>query len=130
MQDKVLKYYLQKIVEIKLLIEVLMVDLLIVQVYLVKDDVFFMIVMGQIYMECKVVGEVVIKVCMLMDDLEKIVDLGEFCGFFMQLRCDGSKFCVIMKQNLIYFVELFDDVVGNVICINNVLESLMEWLDV
>ena len=41
-----------------------------------------------------------IKVCMLMDDPEKIVDLGEFRGFPMQLRCDGSKFRVTMAYRV------------------------------
>ena len=70
-----------------------------------------------------------IKACMLMDDPEKIVDLGEFRGFPMQLRCDGSKFRVTMKQNLTYSAELSDDAVGNVTRINNALESLSERLD-
>lgn len=70
-----------------------------------------------------------IKACMLMDDPEKIVDLGEFRGFPMQLRCDGSKFRVTMKQNLTYSAELSNDAVGNVTRINNALESLSERLD-
>ena len=47
----------------------------------------------------------------------------------MQLRCDGSKFRVTMKQNLTYSAELSDDAVGNVTRINNALESLAERLD-
>lgn len=88
-----------------------------------------MTVMGQTYTERKAAGEAVIKACMLMDDPEKIVDLGEFRGFPMQLRCDGSKFRVTMKQNLTYSAELSDDAVGNVTRINNALESLAERLD-
>ena len=71
-----------------------------------------MTVMGQTVHERKAAGEAVIKACMLMDDPEKIVDLGEFRGFPMQLRCDGSKFRVTMKQNLTYSAELSDDAVA------------------
>ena len=129
MQDKALKYYPQKIAETKLLIEALTVDLPIVQAHPVKDDAFSMTVMGQTYTERKAAGEAVIKACMLMDDPEKIVDLGEFRGFPMQLRCDGSKFRVTMKQSLTYSAELSDDAVGNMTRINNVLESLAERLE-
>ena len=129
MQDKALKYYPQKIAETKLLIEALTADLPTVQAHPVKDDAFSMTVMGQTYTERKAAGEAVIKACMLMDDPEKIVDLGEFRGFPMQLRCDGSKFRVTMKQNLTYSAELSDDAVGNVTRINNALESLAERLD-
>ncbi len=128
MQDKALKYYPQKIAETKLLIEALTADLPTVQAHPVKDDAFSMTVMGQTYTERKAAGEAVIKACMLMDDPEKIVDLGEFRGFPMQLRCDGSKFRVTMKQNLTYSAELSDDAVGNVTRINNALESLTERL--
>lgn len=129
MQDKALKYYPQKIAETKLLIEALTADLPTVQAHPVKDDAFSMTVMGQTYTERKAAGEAVIKACMLMDDPEKTVDLGEFRGFPMQLRCDGSKFRVTMKQNLTYSAELSDDAVGNVTRINNALESLTERLD-
>ena len=129
MQDKVLKYYPQKIAETKLLIEALTADLPVVQAHPVKDDAFSMTVMGQTYTERKAAGEAVIKACMLMDDPERKVDLGEFRGFPMQLRCDGSKFSVTMKQNLTYSAELSDDAVGNVTRINNALESLAERLD-
>ena len=99
------------------------------QAHSVKDDAFSMTVMGQTYTERKTAGEAVIKACMLMDDPEKIVDLDEFRDFPMQLRCDGSKFRVTMKQNLIYSAELSDDAVGNVTRINNALENLAERLD-
>ena len=129
MQDKVLKYYPQKIAETKLLIEALTADLPIVQAHPVKDDAFSITVMGQTHTERKAAGEAIIKACMLMDDPEKTVDLGEFRGFPMQLTCDGSKFRVAMKQHLTYSAELSDDAVGNITRINNALESLAERLE-
>ena len=129
MQDKALKYYPQKIAETKLLMEALTADIPVVQAHPVKDDAFSMTVMGQTYTERKAAGEAIIKACMLMDDPERKVDLGEFRGFPMQLKCDGSKFRVTMKQNLTYSAELSDDAVGNVTRINNALESLTERLE-
>lgn len=128
MQDKALKYYPQKMAETKLYIEGLGKDLPIVQAHPVKDDAFTMTVMGQVFTERKAAGEAILKACMLMDDPKKVVDLGEYRGFPMQLHCDGFKFKVTMKQNLTYTAELSDDPVGNVTRINNALEGMAENL--
>ena len=128
MQDKVLKYYPQQMAETKLFIEALGKDLPIVQAHPVKDDAFTMTVMGQVFTERKAAGEAIIKACMLMSDPEKVVDLGEYRGFPMQLHCNGFKFKVTMKQHLTYTAELSDDPVGNVTRINNALEGMAENL--
>ena len=128
MQDKALKYYPQQMAETKLFIEALGKDLPIVQAHPVKDDAFTMTVMGQVFTERKAAGEAIIKACMLMMDPEKVVDLGEYRGFPMQLHCNGFKFKVTMKQHLTYTAELSDDPVGNVTRINNALEGMAENL--
>ena len=128
MQDKALKYYPQQMAETKLFIEALGKDLPIVQAHPVKDDAFTMTVMGQVFTERKAAGEAILKACMLMDNPEKVVDLGEYRGFPMQLHCDGFKFKVTMKQHLTYTAELSDDPVGNVARINNALEGMAENL--
>ena len=128
MQDKALKYYPQQMAETRLFIEALGKDLPIVQAHPVKDDAFTMTVMGQVFTERKAAGEAILKACMLMDNPEKVVDLGEYRGFPMQLHCDGFKFKVTMKQHLTYTAELSDDPVGNVTRINNALEGIAENL--
>ena len=128
MQDKALKYYPQQMAETKLFIEALGKDLPIAQAHPVKDDAFTMTVMGQVFTERKAAGEAIIKACMLMMDPEKVVDLGEYRGFPMQLHCNGFKFKVTMKQHLTYTAELSDDPVGNVTRINNALEGMAENL--
>nr|WP_325259171.1 LPD11 domain-containing protein [uncultured Oscillibacter sp.] len=128
MQNKALKYYPQQMAETKLFIEALGKDLPIVQAHPVKDDAFTMTVMGQVYTERKAAGEAILKACMLMDNPEKVVDLGEYRGFPMQLHCDGFKFKVTMKQHLTYTADLSDDPVGNVTRINNALEGMAENL--
>ncbi len=126
MQDKSLKYYPNKIAETKLFIEALGKDFPIVQAHPIKDDAFIMTVMGQTFTERKEAGEAIIKACMLMSDPDKPLDLGEYRGFPMQLRCDGSKYRITMKQNLTYAAELADDPVGNISRINNALEGMAE----
>ncbi len=129
MQDKALKYYPQQIAETKLFIDALSADLPIVQAHPVKEDVFSMTVMGQVFTERKAAGEAIIKACMLMSDPEKPLDLGEYRGFPMQLHCNGFKFKVTMKQNLTYTAELSDDPVGSVTRINNALEGMKEKIE-
>ena len=128
MQDKALKYYPQQMAETRLFIEALGKDLPIVQAHPVKEDAFTMTVMGQVFTERKAAGEAILKACMLMDNPEKVVDLGEYRGFPIQLHCDGFKFKVTMKQHLTYTAELADDPVGNVTRINNALEGMAENL--
>jgi N12 class adenine-specific DNA methylase len=128
MQDKALKYYPQQMAETRLFIEALGKDLPIVQAHPVKDDDFTMTVMGQVFTERKAAGEAILKACMLMDNPEKVVDLGEYRGFPIQLHCNGFKFKVTMKQHLTYTAELADDPVGNVTRINNALEGMAENL--
>jgi len=126
MQDKVLKYYPKKIAETKLMIEALRKDLPIVEAHPVKDDAFSITIMGKEYTERKAAGQAIIKVCALMTDPDKPMELGEFRGFPMRLSLRGQKFVVSMKQNLTYTAELSNDPVGNITRINNALEGMGE----
>jgi len=126
MQDKVLKYYPQKIAETKLMIEALGKDLPIVEAHPVKDDAFSITIMGKEYTERKAAGQAIINTCRLMTDPDKPMDLGEYRGFPMRLSLRGQRFVVSMKQNLTYTAELSDDPVGNIIRINNALEGMAE----
>jgi len=129
MQDKALKYYPQKIAETKLLIEGLTADRPIAEAHPVKDDAFSMTIKGQVYTERKGAGTAIINTCLLVGGPDKPIDLGEYRGFPMQLKVEGEKFKVLLKQNLTYSAELSDDPVGNVTRINNALESIPERLN-
>ena len=87
-----------------------------------------MTIKGQVYTERKAAGTAIINTCLLVGEPDKPIDLGEYRGFPMQLKVEGEKFKVLLKQNLTYSAELSDDPVGNVTRINNALESIPDRL--
>ena len=129
LEDRVVKYYPQKMQETKLYIDCLSADLPQLAAHPVKEDAFSMTVKGRVYTERKAAGEAIVMACMSMTDPEKPIDLGEYRGFPMQLRLDGTTFKVSMKQHLTYTAELSDDIVGNITRINNALEKIPENLN-
>lgn len=129
MEDKVVKYYPQKIAEAGLYIEALTADLPVLEAHPVHEDAFTMTVMGQVYTERKDAGEAIIAVCKTMTDPDQKIDVGEYRGFPMVLSLDGDKFKVAMKQNLTYTAELSADPSGSISRINNALEKIPENLE-
>ena len=129
MEDKVIQYFPRKIKETELFIEALRADLPILEAHPVKDDAFSMTILGKTYTERKEAGQAIVNACMLMNDPEQPVELGEYRGFPMVLRLKGEKFSISMKQHLTYTAELSNDVVGNIIRINNALEQIPKNLE-
>ena len=129
MQDKVIKFYPQKIAETKLYIDGMRADLPLLQAHPVKDDAFSMTIQGKAYTERKAAGQAIINLCALMTDPEKPMELGEYRGFTMTAHFDGSKFRVHLKHTITYTAELSDEAVGNVVRINNALERIPNDLD-
>lgn len=129
MEDRVHRYYPDKLKETQLYIDCLTADLPLLQAHPVKDEAFSMTVMGTVYTERKEAGQAIAAACRLMDDPEKDMDLGEFRGFPMQLNFNGAKFTVTMKQHLTYTAELSSDLTGNIARINNALEKIPQSLE-
>ncbi len=129
LEDKVAKHYPTKINETELFIKALSADKPILDAHPVKEDAFFMTVMGKQYTDRKKAGVAIIKACKSMTDPDKPVDIGEFRGFPMQLQLKGTHFIVYMKQNLTYSAELFEDALGNIARINNALEKIPSNLE-
>lgn len=129
MEDKVLKYYPQKLAETQLYIECLTADLPVLEAHPVKEDAFAMTVMGTLYTDRKEAGEAIIEACKTMTDPEQKLDLGKYRGFPMKLSLEGEKFKVSLKQHLSYTAELSSDPSGNITRINNALEKIPENLD-
>ena len=129
MQDKALKYYPRRIAEEKLYIEGMTADLPVLEAHPVKDDAFTITILGKTYTERKAAGEAIIEACKGMITADDIVDLGEYRGFDMKLRLDGSKFKVTLKNHLTYSAELSDEAVGNIQRINNGLEKIPDLLE-
>ena len=129
MEDMVIRHYPKKMAEAQMFIEALSGDLPVLEAHPVKDDAFSMTVQGKTYTERKEAGLAIVAACKTITDPKKVLDLGEYRGFPMQLHFDGAKFRVTMKQNLTYTAELSDDVVGNILRINNALEKIPKNLE-
>ena len=135
MEDKVLRYYPQKIAEEKLYIQALERDIPVLQAHPVKDDAFSMVVQGKTYTERKAAGEALIAACMSMTDANQVLDVGEYRGFPMQLAlkhsllAEGSSFQITLKGSLSYSAALSDDPVGNISRVNNALERIPDSLE-
>ena len=128
-EDKVISYFPRKIKETELYIEALSADLPILEAHPAKDDAFSMTILGTTYTERKDAGQAIVNACMLMNDPEKPMELGEYRGFPMMLQLCGEKFKVTMKQHLTYTAELSNDLIGNVLRINNALEQIPKNLE-
>ena len=129
MEDMVIRHYPKKMAEAQMFIEALSGDLPVLEAHPIKDDAFSMTVQGKTYTERKEAGLAIVAACKTITDPKKVLDLGEYRGFPMQLHFDGAKFRVTMKQNLTYTAELSDDVVGNILRINNALEKIPKNLE-
>ena len=135
MEDKVLRYYPQKIAEEKLYIQALERDIPMLQAHPVKDDAFSMVVQGNTYTERKAAGEALIAACKSMTDANQVLDVGEYRGFPMQLSLkryelrNESLFQITLKGSLSYSAELSDDAVGNITRVNNALERIPDSLE-
>ncbi|MCM1561791.1 MAG: helicase, partial [Butyrivibrio sp.] len=129
LQDRVRGYYPNKIKETHLYIECLEKEMPLLKADPAREDAFVMTVMGTVYTERKEAGKAVVAACRLMDDPGKEIDLGEYRGFSMKLLFDGAKFKAVLKKHLTHTAELSDDVVGNIIRINNVLEKIPQALE-
>lgn len=128
MEDKVLKYYPEKLAETNLFIRGLGEDQRILNLHPVQEDSFAMIIQGQAYTERKKAGEAIIAACQRMTDPEKPVELGEYRGFPMILHFDKGTFQIKMKQNLTYTAALGEDVLGNITRIHHALEKIPNHL--
>lgn len=129
MQDRVLKFYPRRMAEEKLYIDGITADIPVLNANTIKDDAFSIVVLGKTYTERKEAGEAIIEACKSMVTADDIVDLGEYRGFEMKLRLDGSKFKVTLKGSLSYSAELSEEPVGNIVRINNALERIPSLLD-
>ena len=71
MEDRVHRYYPDKLKETQLYIDCLNDDIPLLQSHPVKDDAFSMAIMGTVYTERKEAGQAIVAACHLLDDPEK-----------------------------------------------------------
>ncbi len=129
LEDKVIKYYPQKISEHKAHIKGLEKDIETAKNHPKKEDEFnTMTIDGMGYFEKEKAGNALIERCKKLTS-EKPVTIGDYRGFSMILSFEYQKFYCTLKGDISHKVELGADVFGNIQRLDNALEKLPETLE-
>ncbi len=129
MEDRVIKYYPKEIKKTSELINGLKADIEVAKSNPSNEDNFLMNIQGKSYTDKKLAGEVLIRACKQLKNSDEKVDLGSFRGFDMLLYMDKGEFAVSLKNEVTHRAELENNITGNIIRINNALESLPKKLE-
>lgn len=94
-------------------------------------DTFRMGVANRMYFDKKEAGTAILNLCKDVKTTNERVDIGQFCGFKMNIAFDffSNKFILGLKDKLSHNIELGVDVLGNLQRMTNALENLPRLLD-
>lgn len=129
LEDKIIKYYPQKILETETVIEGLKADIKIANSN--KSDKFTGLVLnGQMYSDKKEAGTQLLEVTKKIKDT-KPSKIGEYRGFDVLCAYDfwERKPYLKLKNNLSHHLEIGTDTFGNITRMDNCLNSLSKLLD-
>ncbi|MGL4791269.1 MAG: helicase, partial [Anaerotignaceae bacterium] len=129
MEDRLIKYYPVEIKKTEERIKGLKEDYKVVQAHPVADEKFSMTIKGSQYTERKSAGEAILLACKAIENPEDKVKLGEFRGFPMTLYVENGGFKVAMKNTCTHIAELENNITGNIVRINNVLENMPKTVE-
>ena len=95
-------------------------------------DKFLMKLNGKVFTEKKEAGAVLLASCLWTTGIDRVVNVGEYCGFRVGYTCDSvfydSSKRFILKGQLSHRVSAGEDALGNITRINHVLESMEDEL--
>jgi len=95
-------------------------------------DKFLMKINGKAFTEKKEAGAVLLASCLWTTGIDRVVNVGEYCGFQVGYTCDSgfydSSRRFILKGQLSHRVSVGEDALGNITRINHVLESMEDEL--
>ncbi|MBQ6153091.1 MAG: N-6 DNA methylase [Ruminococcus sp.] len=132
LEDKILKYYPQKISSVKGAIEGLKENIRIVQQYpkSINDAFVGMEIKGVFYDDKAKAGQAILDACKAMQSSDAF-HLGSYRGFDMELYFDtiSRHYEIRLKGRISHDVELGTDVFGNITRLDNVLEGLEKRLE-
>lgn len=131
MEDKVIKFYPSEIKKLENRIENIKEDISLLKANSNADNSFEKIIIdGITYTERKDAGEKIIEICKNKTNKDE-VEIGEYKSFKLMLSFDtmDRKFHIGIKNKLSYDVELGADPSGNIIRIDNTLNSIEKRLE-
>ena len=128
LEDRILKYYPQKIKLIEERIYCLEKD---INAVIPQKEFVEMTIKDMKITDKKQAGQAILLACQQLKSSDE-VKIGEYRGFEMNLRYDSfhNEHILILKKHLSYSVELGNDVYGNITRIDNTIESISKKLDV
>ena len=131
LEDKIIKYYPQRIAMLTSRLEGLKQDVETVKEHpkLINDNFVGMEIRGVFYSEKSDAGKALIDTCKTMESPEQ-VPLGKYRGFDMDLTFDSFEhnYVVVLKGKTSYSVPLGSDALGNLTRIDNGVERFPETL--
>ena len=131
LEDKVIKYYPQKIASLTQALKGYEKDLSTISQYPQQEDKFYtMTINGLGYTEKKQAGEALIERCKKITTEDEI-HIGDYRGFSMSVEYNEfySSFKLNLKAEMTYSVYLGADIYGNIQRIDNALAGIGEEID-
>lgn len=128
LEDRILKYYPQKIKMIEERIKGIEKD---INEIIPQSEFIEMIIKDMKITDKKQAGQAILLACQQLKSQEEIM-IGNYRGFEMLLRYDSfhNEHILTLKNHLSYPVELGSDIYGNITRIDNAIDSIPKKIDI
>lgn len=128
LEDRILKYYPQKIKMIEERISGLKKD---IQEVVPQKEFVEMTIKDMKIVDKKQAGQAILLACQQLKSSDE-VKIGDYRGFEMNLRYDSfhNEHILVLKNHLSYPVELGSDIYGNITRIDNTIDSISKKLEI
>ena len=131
LEDDIARNFPQQIAKLTEIIDSYKADIAHFSEYKITDpEQFSMEISGKVFTEKKEAGAALLAVCKEIKSVDAAMDIGSYQGFNMRIQFDSwsKEFILSVKHESVAKVRLGADALGNIIRINNLLESYPEKL--
>ena len=131
LEDDIARNFPQQIAKLTEIIDSYKADIAHFSEYKITNpEQFSMEISGKVFTEKKEAGTALLAVCKDIKSVDAAMDIGSYQGFNMRIQFDSwsKEFILSVKHESVAKVRLGADALGNIIRINNLLESYPEKL--
>ena len=131
LEDDIARNFPQQIAKLTEIIDSYKADIAHFSEHKITDpEQFSMEISGKVFTEKKEAGTALLAVCKDIKSVDAAMDIGSYQGFNMRIQFDSwsKEFILSVKHESVAKVRLGADALGNIIRINNLLESYPEKL--
>lgn len=131
LEDDIARNFPQQIAKLTEIIDSYKADIAHFSEHKITDpEQFSMEISGKVFTEKKEAGAALLAVCKDIKSVNAAMDIGSYQGFNMRIQFDSwsKEFILSVKHESVAKVRLGADALGNIIRINNLLESYPEKL--